>query len=181
LDEQSGPRGWRECCIGDISGGARVAPLLAGGYFLFVSWQSSLDEERILNAPTRTGNEVFTSTPCRATLLGNVHSITHTQVVFDIDDRQVTMPVRLAGPLSSAGGPVRVTFYRGQPIRADGPRLKADAAGSPADNTKSNRWRALVPLATGALLTAAYLAVTVTRKIKAAHQTDEGTHPPTEA
>jgi hypothetical protein len=126
---------------------------VVAGCFLFAAWRSATGEDRMRHAPVCTADEVFTSAMCQATLDGTVVELSYSDVQLDVGSRQLSMPIRIVGQLSGAEGtPVKVTFYRGKPVRVDGPELKADADGSFASDTQDRLIGGLFFLIVGPVL-----------------------------
>ena len=125
---------WRAALVG------LAVSWLVAGLFLLLSWRSSVEAEQLRDAPICSTDQVFTPASCQITLNGRVVETTHDLVQLDVAGHRTTMPAMITGDLSGVGGtPVSVTFYRGEPIRVNGPALKADAKNSPADDAFNYR------------------------------------------
>lgn len=125
---------------------------LVGGLLFFASWRSSIEADRVRHAPTCSSAEADTSAPCQITLEGTVIKVTSGEVQLDIAGRRMSMPVSLHGPFSDGGLQAEVTFYRGQPIHAEGPGLKVDAEGTPAIRAANYQGFAIGISAVGTML-----------------------------
>jgi hypothetical protein len=104
-----------------------VASLVVGTGLLVVSAVDAVAQSHVDSARVCAPDEEFTGADCRVTLDGAVVNRSHTEVTIDVEDRRITMPVGThADPYLPEPIPVRVTFYRGQPIRLEGSGLEAD-------------------------------------------------------
>lgn len=109
---------------------------LVGGVLLLFAWRSSAAAERVEDAPLCVAGQVFTTTKCRFTLDGTMTGLTSDRADINVDGRHFSVSITLAGKIRDvAGTPVNVTFYRGEPIHVEGPRLRFDSDGAPADRT----------------------------------------------
>jgi hypothetical protein len=147
-----------------LTGRTALLPLaffwIVAGSLLFASWRSAIAEDRVRRAPVCIDSQVFTSAMCQATLDGSVVGLSHYEVELDIGGRRFSMAVRIAADVSGAAGtPVRVTFYRGMPIRVDGPELKADVDGSFATTGVMFRYAGVFFLIAGPVLLAVNLLI----------------------
>ena len=107
---------------------------ILAGVALIAQRQAEAQQRRVDQAPVCETSQVFSGARCRATVDGTVTALSTKQAEVDVAGRHLTMVVSLhqvngAGP----GTPVRVTVYRGAPIRLDGDLVHINAVDSPAD------------------------------------------------
>jgi hypothetical protein len=117
-----------------------LAVLLVGVGLLIAAGVNAIGVYRLQHASTCSQWEIFVpSADCKITLDGTVVDLTPTQAVLDVQGRQLTMPLRIHGPVPDAAVasiPVQVTIYRGQPVHMEGPSLDVDADGSASSNAE---------------------------------------------
>ncbi|WP_406046124.1 hypothetical protein OG799_17530 [Micromonospora sp. NBC_00898] len=109
-----------------------------GAFLLLASWRSAAAENRARQAPTCSESQLFTSAECQITLHGTMAGLTHDQAKMDVSGRHISANVTLAGQLPDvAGVPVRVTFYRGEPIHIEVLDLKIDTNRAPSSSRET--------------------------------------------
>ncbi|MEV4141659.1 hypothetical protein AB0J72_57070 [Dactylosporangium sp. NPDC049742] len=112
-----------------------VATLLLGGCLLLLAWQSDIKDQQRRTAPPCAPSQVFTQAKCRAELDGTVTSITRDRVEVDVDGHALGMDITISQQVPAVTGhPVRVTLYRGAPVRVVGDHLNVGPQDTPANN-----------------------------------------------
>lgn len=140
-----------------VTGRAALAVLAlfwtVAALLLVASWRSAVAENRARQAPTCFESQLFTSAECQITLGGTMTGLTHQQAKVEVSGRNISANVTLAGRLPAvAGVPVRVTFYRGEPIHIEGRQLKIDTTRAPSSSRETFRTIGMFFLVGGALL-----------------------------
>lgn len=134
--------------IGSVLDGRRV---LAGGIVAECRRGGPARE-----APTCSGSQLFTAMECRITVDGTMTSLTSDRAEMDVGGRHVSATVTISGTIPDVSGvAVRVTLYRGKPIRIDGQDLKIDTDNAPASSHTDFRNAGMFFLIGGALLVGA--------------------------
>lgn len=92
-----------------------------GALFLVASWPSAVVDDRVRQAPTCSQSQLFTSADCQVTLDGTMTALTSNRAKMDIAGHHISANVTIARQLPEVAGlPVRVTFYRGEPMHIEG-------------------------------------------------------------
>lgn len=118
-----------------------AAAWIAAGCLLSASWYNARQNDRVWQARGCSEDEIFTTVPCRVTLVATVVRLTRSEAEFDVRGRRLLMPVMISGDMpATTGALVRVTLYGGVPIRLEGQRRHYDAVGSAAERANAYRF-----------------------------------------
>ncbi|GAA1524633.1 hypothetical protein GCM10009827_046490 [Dactylosporangium maewongense] len=124
----------REACA------VTVLACVTGGVLLGVAGHFSAADERIRTAPLCTAEQAFTPARCRFAFDGTVTDATGSRAGLDVWGRHYTVDAVIRGkPETHVGKAVRVTMYRGEPVRVEGASLVFDVDGTPA--SRADFWR----------------------------------------
>ncbi|WP_433087722.1 hypothetical protein ACQP1P_17470 [Dactylosporangium sp. CA-052675] len=133
---------------------------ITAGAALIVQRQAEAQQRRVDQASVCESSQAFSGTDCRAVIDGTVTALSTKQAEIDAGGWHLTMvvsPDQTAG--FAPGTPVRVTVYRGAPIRLDGDHVHFDAVDSPADRRNNARTAVRAVMSLGTLLGAGNLVV----------------------
>ncbi|MEV0562093.1 hypothetical protein [Dactylosporangium sp. NPDC050588] len=109
---------------------------VVGAGLLLLAWRSDVEDERLRTAPQCTHEQEFTPARCLAELDGTLASVTTNLAQVDVAGRRLTMSTNVKHPPNAGDRPVRVTFYRGEPIRIEADHVRIETNERPADD----RW-----------------------------------------
>jgi hypothetical protein len=134
---------------------------LASGCFLLAAWRSGVDDRQMRNAPLCAQSQLFTPADCQIELYGTLTDLTTRRAQLDIGGRHLIMDIAALEDdhPEMAGNPVRVTLYRGRPVRIEGDRLTAEANDLPEDDRVTFGFFGLFCLAAGPVNFALALAL----------------------
>ncbi len=112
-----------------------VVTLVLGGCLLLLAWRSDIQDRQRRTAPPCSPAQVFTTAACRAELDGTVTSLTRDRTELDVDGHHLVMDITISHDVPAVTGrPVRVTLYRGAPIRIEVDTFKFNQRDTPAND-----------------------------------------------
>ncbi|MDG6109663.1 hypothetical protein Daura_25870 [Dactylosporangium aurantiacum] len=115
---------------------AVAATTVAGAASLLVAWRSDVEDRRMRDAPPCAQGQELTRARCRAVLDATLTELTSDHATLDLAGRQLTMSTVISRDVPPAGGrAVRVTLYRGEPVRIEAAGLTVTSDDTPKDNT----------------------------------------------